>query len=596
MTIGLGHRQSQIPRESKFFDSFPEMTFNLRLTLAPESLLHKLNENLPPYDALLARSREAEQRGDYAAGAAFAAEAAAQAAAEDRPAAQAAALRLLANQFVRSGANEDAARACEGAAKLFEAAGEEAELPETLTDLTLIYVMLGLHQEALEAVTKSLTIAHRLNDTRLLYWAHNRAGVVRNSMGDATAADKLMLAALALARQLGPDEEYCILNNLADNVHELVLQCRQRGDAETAASALAQGLKYAEEALALAADGAHPYRESLTLGNYGYLLAQDGKFDVALATLERSAALAQTHGYGNIAVQTRHFIGRLELLRGQTQAGIATLRDILPAAAENGEKRYVAKINRELSEAYAGIGDTAQALAHFKTFHALELEINSNVAQTRARLLTNMFELENSRIEADRARLETELLRAQSAGLEAEKRALQEKADELGRFAHEDALTGLWNRRYIDTRLNAQFDRMMSANQPPCIALADIDHFKSINDRFGHAVGDHVLTRVAALLLNSARQSDIVARFGGEEFLIVFAETDLAAATQACERLRAAIEQCAWPESQPGLSVTISIGLVKADAAGLPRALEAAEKMLYRAKQCGRNRVEVVGG
>jgi diguanylate cyclase (GGDEF)-like protein len=549
-----------------------------------------LRDEPTAYETVIARCKAAERLGGYAEAAKFAREAQAIAAAQNRPDAQAFALRLLANQLSRTGANEEAARACERAVSLFEAADAEAELPETLTDLTLIYVMLGLHEEALEAVTRGMTIAQRLNDTRLLYWAHNRTGVVRNSMGDVKAADAVMRTALDLAEQLGPAERYCILNNLADNAHELVVQCREAGNTAQAATALAQGLAFAEAALALVEDGTRPYQEALTLGNYGFLLALDGKFDAAAAALARSAEIAMAQDYASLAVTTGHFAGRVALLRGETADGIERLRDVMAQAEAAGEKQTVAKLNRQLSEAYASIGDAARALAHFKAFYTLELEINNNVAQTRARLLSNMVELENSRIEAERSRLEAAALRAQSAGLEAEKRALQAKADELGRAAHEDALTGLWNRRYIDTVLEPLFGRMTRTSRPPCVALCDIDHFKSINDRFGHAAGDAVLTKVAALLLRGARQSDIVARFGGEEFLIIFAESDLPAARLACERLRAAIEACRW---DTGLTVTISIGVVPADtSASLPSTVQAADKMLYRAKQNGRNRVE----
>ncbi len=543
------------------------------------------------YETRIARCKAAERLGGYAEAAKFAVEAEAIAAAQGRPDAQAAALRLLANQLSRTGAHEEAARACERAVKLFEAAGAEAELPETLTDLTLIYVMLGLHEEALEAVTRSLGIAQRLNDTRLLYWAHNRTGVVRNSMGDVKAADAVMRTALTLAEKLGPAEQYCILNNLADNAHELVAQCREAGNTVLAETALAQGLEFAEAALALVGDGTRPYQEALALGNYGFLLALDGNFDAAAKALERAAEIAAAQGYASLAVTTAHFAGRVALLRGETAAGIESLRRVIEQAAANGEKRIVANLNRQLSEAYASLGDAAQALAHFKTFYTLELEINNNVAQTRARLLNNMVELENSRIEAQRSRMEAEVLRAQRAGLEAEKQALQAKADELGRVAHEDALTGLWNRRYIDTVLEPLFERMTRTSRPPCVALCDIDHFKSINDSFGHAAGDAVLTKVAALLLRGARQSDIVARFGGEEFLIIFAESDLPAATLACKRLRAAIAGATW--DTPGLTVTISIGVVPANtSASLPSTVQAADKMLYLAKQNGRNRVE----
>jgi diguanylate cyclase (GGDEF)-like protein len=229
-------------------------------------------------------------------------------------------------------------------------------------------------------------------------------------------------------------------------------------------------------------------------------------------------------------------------------------------------------------------------------FHALERDFNSNVAQTRARLLSNMFELEHSKSEAELARLEADVLRAQSAALAAEKRALEIRADELGRHANQDPLTGLWNRRYLDGRLAALFAARHAPNRALCIAACDIDHFKSINDRFGHATGDAVLVRVARLLTGGTRPSDLVARIGGEEFMLVFPDSDIAATAAACERLRVAIALHAWADLVPDLAVTISIGVTCCGAAAdLPAALRQADELLYQAKQNGRNLVRVAG-
>ncbi|OYV39584.1 MAG: hypothetical protein B7Z80_06860 [Rhodospirillales bacterium 20-64-7] len=543
--------------------------------------------------SLLDAALQAERRGDYAVGVQFAEREVEAAAAAGEAPRQAFALRLLANLRVRIGATEAAARACERACALFEAVADDAELCETLNDLTLIYVLLGLHDEALEAVGKALDIARRLGDARLLYWAYNRSGVVRNSQGDPAEAETYMRSALEIAGRLGPAERYCILNNLADNAHALVRRRREAGDPQAEAS-LAEGLHWGGEALALAAaSGTHPYQEALVLGNLGYLNALGGAFTDALAALKHSREIAAAHGYDNLVLIAEHFTAQTQLMQGKSEAGIRLLEQVLEGARQNGEKPMAARVHHQLSDAYAEAGDPAQALRHFKHFHALEKEFNSNVAQTRARMLGNIIELETSRMEAERSRLEAALFRAQSAALEAEKRALQIKADELGRYANQDALTGLWNRRYVDTRLGPLFERVMAEDRGICIALCDIDFFKSINDEYGHSVGDAVLVRIAQLLLGGARQSDIVARIGGEEFLIAFLDSDLAAAQRACDRLRLAIAQYDWAELRPGLAVTLSIGLTCGSRAGdAEDAMAQADALLYRAKQSGRNQVQ----
>jgi diguanylate cyclase (GGDEF)-like protein len=548
-----------------------------------------------PADAnsLLAASRAAQAKGDYAGGIALARQAADLAAAAAQTGREAAAHRLLAAQLVHQAQPEEAARACERACSLYAEMGDEAELCECLVELSLNYVWLGLHDEALDAVTRALNIAIRREDKRLMFWAYNRTGVVHNTLGDPLQASEFLLAALDLAQELGVDENFCILNNLADNAPDAAETLRAQERAAEAEASIARNIGHARRAVALASDGAHPYRESMAHGNLGLLLAVAGDFTTAEAHFRQSAELAQAYGFANLALATEHYRARADLLRGDVASGIPRLRSVLDRATANGEKPIMAEVNLQLARAYEASGDAAAALAHYKAFHAVEKQFNTMVAQTRSRMLTNLFELETSKLEAKRARLEAELLRGQSAGLEAEKQQLQIQAEEANRHANQDALTGLWNRRFLDSRLPGLFDRLKQSGTPMCLALADVDFFKKVNDRFGHPVGDQVLVRTARLLLGGVRQVDIVARYGGEEFLIFFSGIDLEAAAGACERLRLAVESYDWTQVHPDLRVTISLGLTSAAAADFPATLLAADQLLYQAKQGGRNMVKV---
>ncbi len=133
--------------------------------------------------------------------------------------------------------------------------------------------------------------------------------------------------------------------------------------------------------------------------------------------------------------------------------------------------------------------------------------------------------------------------------------------DQLERQTYEDALTGLANRRRLDQRLADEFALALRHGRPLAVAMADLDHFKTVNDRFSHAVGDAVLRAIAKLLSAQVRHTDLVARFGGEEFVIVLVETDAAAALRVCEKLRAAVANHAWTAIHPALALTMSIGV-----------------------------------
>ncbi len=160
----------------------------------------------------------------------------------------------------------------------------------------------------------------------------------------------------------------------------------------------------------------------------------------------------------------------------------------------------------------------------------------------------------------------------------------------LSAMALNDALTGLPNRRAADARLEMEFQRHRRNGQALALGLIDIDRFKSVNDRYGHAGGDEVLQRVARVLAAAVRRTDFLARFGGEEFLVLMPETRQEGALQLAERLRQAVED----SEGPPVKVTLSLGLCCSAEAhtSVAGALQAADEALYAAKQGGRNRVE----
>lgn len=171
---------------------------------------------------------------------------------------------------------------------------------------------------------------------------------------------------------------------------------------------------------------------------------------------------------------------------------------------------------------------------------------------------------------------------------------LRIKTRELEKQATHDPLTGLYNRRFADEFLEHEIERARHSAQPFTLALADIDHFKLINDRFSHAAGDSVLQQVADILAQRCRQTDVVARYGGEEFLLCFPDTDIEFARQICGQLRAAIESAEWTgiagQNVSDLAVTLSFGVVQSDAnSRAATLLVAADERLYRAKRAGRN-------
>jgi diguanylate cyclase (GGDEF)-like protein len=173
--------------------------------------------------------------------------------------------------------------------------------------------------------------------------------------------------------------------------------------------------------------------------------------------------------------------------------------------------------------------------------------------------------------------------------------ASEHNADELTTLANRDGLTGLFNRRHFDSLARAEWARSRRYARPLSIMIADIDHFKTVNDRFGHEAGDNVLKSVADVCRSTKRESDIVARIGGEEFAFLLPETNEAAALIAAERLLAQIQNCCPIIGPETLAVTVSIGIASAgpSMSSVATLLKHADDALYEAKHLGRNRVAI---
>ncbi|HSW27771.1 MAG TPA: GGDEF domain-containing protein [Burkholderiaceae bacterium] len=179
--------------------------------------------------------------------------------------------------------------------------------------------------------------------------------------------------------------------------------------------------------------------------------------------------------------------------------------------------------------------------------------------------------------------------------LAAQKNELSEALALNRELATRDALTGLLNRRAMVELLAREHPRIVRGQGPLAVALLDIDWFKRINDNHGHGAGDEVLRRFAAALTNQLRAADALARWGGEEFLLLMPGTRLDDARVVLERLRNGVAAGdGFDGIAPGVRVTFSAGLVEvAEGESQDAAIDRADRALYRAKQAGRDRVEV---
>ncbi|OGI64811.1 MAG: hypothetical protein A2W18_09320 [Candidatus Muproteobacteria bacterium RBG_16_60_9] len=166
---------------------------------------------------------------------------------------------------------------------------------------------------------------------------------------------------------------------------------------------------------------------------------------------------------------------------------------------------------------------------------------------------------------------------------------------ELSRKAMTDGLTGLYNHDAFQNLLQKEFSAAQRAQQRLSVIMIDIDNFKAFNDQWGHPLGDAVLAKVAAVMRNACRQSDVVARYGGEEMAVILPNTDSASARIVAERIREYVETGGIEQNGSLLSVTVSVGVAtsSSETRGPMSLVKLADQALYESKHAGRNRVSV---
>lgn len=168
--------------------------------------------------------------------------------------------------------------------------------------------------------------------------------------------------------------------------------------------------------------------------------------------------------------------------------------------------------------------------------------------------------------------------------------SLNSQLEELGRV---DGLTGLYNRRFWEEQFVMEYKRSIRSDNPSTLIMLDIDHFKKVNDTYGHPAGDEVIKALADIITKAIRETDIAGRYGGEEFVILLPDTPIANVEFVSERIRRLVEKCTVKYDEIDITFTISIGIAAFSKthSDSTQWLDSADKALYQAKESGRNRV-----
>jgi diguanylate cyclase (GGDEF)-like protein len=538
---------------------------------------------LQTIDDLLEESRRAAVSGLHRDGARWAEKVLAHP--EATPTEQAHARAILAQHRLRLGDFEASVHNGLLALEFLTASGDLLQQSRVHSTLALAFTETALNEAALRHVVAALEAARACGDVTAEFWALSRSSMVHEAMGDTQRGLELGRRALALSRTVdGAEARFAALNNLGDSCQVVAREQRsQRLDADADAdadAALQEARDYMSQAVELANAHGHAYWETVARNNMVGILTDLGECVEAREQAARAKLIAKTNGYRNLEVSID--VQLAEVVRAEGSVVLATSMMDSQLADPDLEEYPVllTRLHRALYEMHKASGRFEESLRHHEALHTLVLHGTTEAAGLQSQMLINTLEIEQALNEAERSQHEAELQRI--------------RAEEADLQAHTDPLTQLPNRRALDRHLPPLISRALDFQQPLCVAMVDFDYFKQVNDVYGHATGDLVLSAMAEMMRAAVRDSDLAVRVGGEEFVLVFGNTGLHAATRACERLLAAVRDHPWDGLAAGLACTVSAGVAELlPDESVSDWLGRADAALFAAKHAGRDQVSL---
>ena len=356
---------------------------------------------------------------------------------------------------------------------------------------------------------------------------------------------------------------------------------------------------------------------------YSLNAARLGLAEVQIALGDPKAALASLElaRAGFAAEQDHSSDDMLLLLTGQALArqgqhigAMERYRQALPLIERNGNERYLAMLYKAQAASEEALGWTAPALADYKRYNELQMKLQGKMRLEQGRLLEYEYEIRRREFENRQLRAQAEARQQQLAAGERVRQwqaaalalgALlvgilgwlawrqREKSRAMHTLAMQDPLTGAASRIGIEDEAARALAQARDDGKPLSLLMLDLDHFKSVNDRYGHAAGDTVLRAAVEAWEGQLRGRDPLGRVGGEEFVVVCPDTTEEQAGVVAGRLLEATRGLRFPKIDPELRVSVSIGIAQCRRdEGRDSLLDRADAALYRAKQRGRDRAE----
>jgi two-component system, cell cycle response regulator len=483
--------------------------------------------------------------------------------------------------------------------------GDESNIAMSLNNLGFVYATdLAEYERGLDHHLQALAIRERLGNEADVALSLNNIGIVYSRLRQNDRALEYFERALALRRKLG------LAQRMAGTLHNI-------GDVHLERGEKAAALKAHSEALEIRERVGERWGTAFSRRSVGLVYLAMDRLEEARRELEQALVQGDAIGDKGLAVNIRLGLAAVDRRSGHPAQAVARAQQALDIAKGTSARELQRRSYEELAASLEAAGRTAEALAAYRSFKGISDEILDEGTTRRVASLDKRYEIEKRERELEREVNARErqrdavavafvLLALGGLGIYWRRTSTARLAE---RLSVTDSLTGLKNRRYVHQTIGADVassvrrHRAALSGVAPAVDadlvffLVDVDGFKAVNDTHGHAAGDRVLTEVSRRLETACRQADVVARWGGEEFLIVARFTDRGQAAAQAERLRRTVEEARFTlEGGGALAITCSIGFAafpfsrqEPDAMGWEQVVAVADHAAYAAKDQGRN-------
>jgi diguanylate cyclase (GGDEF)-like protein len=451
--------------------------------------------------------------------------------------------------------------------------------------------MLSQPEEALLAGLKANQLAEQIGDHYLICAIQSILGRIYWHIDDFPTSMDYYLNALKLAQsEKFPDLEISLINGLGlvqyglENYPESLgyfKTCLEQASADDLTGRAdannnvayvlhllvrdQEALEYGMAGLALFNQLGTSVGKMETLHSLGAIHFALGNYDEAMAFLQQGIEVSRQNNSQILELSYILEISRIHRLRGELDQAESELLEALQTGKKINSATNLLRIHEYLVEIYKEKGNYQAALEHFEAFHATYKKIFNDKSDQRIKNLEIIHQIEIARRQADLYR----------------------------ELAGTDFLTDLVNRRHFLEIAETAYQRVKKGKGQLAIVMLDIDHFKNVNDLYGHKTGDEALSSVAATIKKSLRQADDIAgRYGGEEFVVLITNAPPEVCIKIAERIRQAVAEKSIPINEATLHLTISLGLACLDperTLSLDDLINCADQAMYQAKQQGRN-------